>query len=607
MNNNKFCALIASFFKNPVNGLLVVFLLGFSCFSVFSANAAQPTYSLDILSTTVNDFEVSINGTGEAAPYAGQLGQHNVQISWGDNTKSNTSVVNFVDPDGSNSGSKTFSGPWSNSHTYSTEGTYTITARLYHGNPQGAESSPDAFAVTTVTILPLPPKECILDIIKVVDVSTAGPSDVITYIFDVRNKGDLVCTGGGVKIEDDLDPRLELIEEFRSDNVDPGYEGEPLLSNGVLRWNAHELLPGEFGSVTWRAKVKDFQTCSPFDISNTVRATAREINWQWVYSNTVNTTVTKECPPQVTDITPPVSIFDNLRDHEAIVAELESLLLTGQSVDDMSGVASASLQLYQLADEEAMNEEGFFGSANDEVISPFEALSCDPLSEGAVEIETIQLSLTNADPLTVLWEHEWDISAKGVYCAIVHATDVAGNVENTAIAGPFAYNPVLVITPPPTPTPSPAPSPTPSSTPTLTSTGGGQLSNSIAPPQGGGIGGGQAVSQGEVLGATTACGPYLNSYIGYGKKNDSAEVIKLQQFLNEFQNANLSLTGVYEQDTMEQVHIFQANNWQEVLKPWVPYGLKSEKTSTGYVYKTTKRWINMLKCPSLSLPIPQLP
>jgi hypothetical protein len=45
----------------------------------------------------------------------------------------------------------------------------------------------------------------------------------------------------------------------------------------------------------------------------------------------------------------------------------------------------------------------------------------------------------------------------------------------------------------------------------------------------------------------------------------------------------------------------------EILAPWLPYGLASKQTATGYVYKTTQRWINKLHCEDLEIPMPTLP
>lgn len=109
----------------------------------------------------------------------------------------------------------------------------------------------------------------------------------------------------------------------------------------------------------------------------------------------------------------------------------------------------------------------------------------------------------------------------------------------------------------------------------------------------------------EVLGAS--CTPYLTSYIKFGAENPTDQVIKLQNFLNEELNLTLPVTGIYDAATMEAVKTFQVKYWEEVLLPWVSYGLPTDHTPTGYVYKTTQRWINMIKCKDLNLPKPQLP
>ncbi len=110
----------------------------------------------------------------------------------------------------------------------------------------------------------------------------------------------------------------------------------------------------------------------------------------------------------------------------------------------------------------------------------------------------------------------------------------------------------------------------------------------------------------QVLGVAT-CGEYLLKYIKFGAKNDLIEVKKLQTFLNEELGINLPITGFYGAGTRTAVNEFQLKYKNEILKPWVPFGLASDNTPTGYVYKTTKRWINMLKCQSLALPVPTLP
>ncbi|MFA5348892.1 MAG: peptidoglycan-binding protein, partial [Candidatus Paceibacterota bacterium] len=113
--------------------------------------------------------------------------------------------------------------------------------------------------------------------------------------------------------------------------------------------------------------------------------------------------------------------------------------------------------------------------------------------------------------------------------------------------------------------------------------------------------------QGEILGETTQreCYLYLFEYIKYGRINNPEEVKKLQIFLNEEMGSNLVVTGTYDKATREVVNQFQLKYKNEVLKPWVDAGLHSSiDIPTGYVYKTTKRWINLIKCPTLNIPMP---
>ncbi len=112
-------------------------------------------------------------------------------------------------------------------------------------------------------------------------------------------------------------------------------------------------------------------------------------------------------------------------------------------------------------------------------------------------------------------------------------------------------------------------------------------------------------STGQVLGAS--CAPFLRDYLRISTKNDPEEVKKLQTFLNEQMKISLPITGVFGPMTDKAVRDFQASENDGVLKPWVDRGLLKQGETTGYVYKTTKRWINMLKCSSLNIPLPPLP
>ncbi len=111
---------------------------------------------------------------------------------------------------------------------------------------------------------------------------------------------------------------------------------------------------------------------------------------------------------------------------------------------------------------------------------------------------------------------------------------------------------------------------------------------------------------GQVLGATTNCGEYLNGYLSYDSDNDSNEVKKLQSFLNDYFQASLAITGFFGPLTLDVVKQFQIKHAEEILSPWVKEGLLEPNSPTGMVYKTTKRWINMMVCPSLNLPLPEI-
>ena len=103
--------------------------------------------------------------------------------------------------------------------------------------------------------------------------------------------------------------------------------------------------------------------------------------------------------------------------------------------------------------------------------------------------------------------------------------------------------------------------------------------------------------QGQVLGASTSIEegdfciePYLTENLGINRQNDSAQVVRLQEFLNEHMSAGLAVTGVFETSTEQAVMAFQLQYAVDVLTPW---GITN---ATGFVYHTTKKKINELVC-----------
>jgi hypothetical protein len=119
-------------------------------------------------------------------------------------------------------------------------------------------------------------------------------------------------------------------------------------------------------------------------------------------------------------------------------------------------------------------------------------------------------------------------------------------------------------------------------------------------------GGGSSVpSTGSVLGAfdSNSCSEHITSYIKFGQANNSADVSRLQTFLNEFLKTNLVVSGEYDQATFDAVKKLQDTYSNEILKPWVDAGLMKSAVSTGYVYKTTRWFINNIKCSGIPFPL----
>lgn len=115
-----------------------------------------------------------------------------------------------------------------------------------------------------------------------------------------------------------------------------------------------------------------------------------------------------------------------------------------------------------------------------------------------------------------------------------------------------------------------------------------------------------APATGQVLGATTSCGIYLEDFLKKGWKNNKEQVKKLQTFLNDYLNLSpkLPVNGVFGNQTYKAVIKFQEGETDLVLKPWVGVTLKDAKKGTGFVYKTTITRINNIMCPELNLPLP---
>ncbi len=159
------------------------------------------------------------------------------------------------------------------------------------------------------TYVPVP-KECKLEIQKQANKTTANPGEVILFTLNLKNIGNANCTGGGVRVIDDLNNEFNFIEgsESHSPNVKAGYVSDsteedsfsaPLYTpaTGMLVWNADTLTPNEAGWVKFKVRVKQNVSCGNFQIPNRAKISATELSEfkVWVWSNIVKTSGQKVC------------------------------------------------------------------------------------------------------------------------------------------------------------------------------------------------------------------------------------------------------------------------------------------------------------------------
>jgi hypothetical protein len=114
-------------------------------------------------------------------------------------------------------------------------------------------------------------------------------------------------------------------------------------------------------------------------------------------------------------------------------------------------------------------------------------------------------------------------------------------------------------------------------------------------------GGGRRIASapvGQVLGAETSCGIYVDKFLRKGYANNVDSVKKVQNFLNKYTTANLVVDGVYGERTEAAVKVFQLAHKDKILTPW------KIAEPTGIFYLTTQTEVNNIMCPTLGLPIP---
>ncbi len=104
---------------------------------------------------------------------------------------------------------------------------------------------------------------------------------------------------------------------------------------------------------------------------------------------------------------------------------------------------------------------------------------------------------------------------------------------------------------------------------------------------------------GQVLGASTTsatCNYMIpRQAIGFGLKNDPAQVKLLQSFLNKNMGSQLLVNGIFDPATQQAVQAFQNKYSKDILTPW---GLTAP---TEFAYYTTINKINGIMCSPVPL------
>lgn len=561
-------------------------------------------YEVTVDQININGLDVSIEGGGFADPYIGNCNHinedHDVEVNWGDGNVDHTSNHFFVDPDGCGGNTeKTFEGEWSNEHTYSEPGLYTVTVKLYHGQPGGNEASS------------LPVSQ---------DISVKGepPFEAFAHVYKFLSGG----FAGGIAY-----PVVESFPMYESYGGEEGAGGNYFLNDGndFYHMSTAVTIPGLYSTYEITNDGKNESNVVPIGGECTEFHCPQDINFDGEI-DVVDLCIVVNTWSYIPESLEPTEAQKNTCFGQPIYG------LTGDTNDD--GVVNVNDLLdvinhwgscpfqYQLAGytvgdtyEEAQKGELMTVSPELEMYSdkhiivwnticeftppnenqppvvtilgdnPFEITQGETFTDpGATATDPEQGDLTSEIVVT----GSVDTGTIGSYVLTYTVTDNGGLSDSED----RTVNVVGGSTPPPPPPP-------PQQTGGSGGTGGvgGHIS---------GNGGIVLSSQGEVLGAST-CSAYLNEYIGAGKNNSAAEVSKLQTFLNKHLGLNLPVNGVYGPMTQEAVNQFQITYRDQILKPWVDAGLhENTLTPTAYVYITTRRWINMLECPALGLPMPNI-
>lgn len=566
---------------NKNNGFSGVLKGGFSLFTTLAlvlniaspavAIADAPQYVMDTPTIqTTGTMQISISGSASATHYVGQMSDQFVTIDWGDGQKdadisiaSDTRFTTTSDKDN-------FSTSWTPiPHTYYTAGTKTILIKVHHSNFNGKEGDQSEFT-TDVVISPSTAS------LTVTNVIVGGPSSQSDFNLMVG----ITPVVSGVSTDFPINSSAQVYVLNPPADYSLAYSGD----------------------------------CAPFGFINFVTAGQ---HYDCTLTNTYGTTTstsTNSAPTIALNGSSTIDIIQGTTfvDPGASATDTEdgdltsSIVTTGSvdasttgtyiltyTVTDTGGLSASTTrtvnvnasvpQTFQLTVSTSGEGSGTVTSGDNKIncVSGSEEACTAAYNDG----DQVTLTATAGDGSTFTDTWSGACTGNNPVCTVTMNSAQSANAH-------FSLSSTTTAT----------------TTTTTTTTGG---SGSSIP---GGHRHSSGSTGGQVLGISIGpdgfleCSdPYLTEYLHIGNKNNPEQVKKLQQFLNAYLQIDLPVTGTFGQMTYDAVMKFQSMNEAAILAPWGNAGLPTGPT--GYVYKTTKRWINILKCPTLisTTPVPTLP
>ena len=139
---------------------------------------------------------------------------------------------------------------------------------------------------------PPPPDSCALRLTKTVDKAEAAPGDELTYHLTLDNYGTKVCTGGGVRIDDNYPATLQYLGYTSNRSLNAVYR-----STGFIEWNFGSVYPDDpVIEIDFRLKVVDNSGCSKVQCDSTIVNSAKYWSNQTDWSAPVTAETLVTCP-----------------------------------------------------------------------------------------------------------------------------------------------------------------------------------------------------------------------------------------------------------------------------------------------------------------------